>query len=74
MLGVCAEAGIALLLPISPEIRTLVEDAAVPKRVHDVKTAMHALHGQGIELRGRCDDSMLLFLRAQSDTRHADYC
>jgi DNA polymerase-1 len=60
MLGVCAEAGIALSLPISPESRNLLEDAAVPKRVHDVKTAMHALHGQGIVLRGRCDDTMLL--------------
>jgi DNA polymerase-1 len=60
MLGVCAEPGVALSIPISPEIRNLLEDAAIPKRVHDVKTAMHALHPQGIELRGPVEDTMLL--------------
>jgi DNA polymerase-1 len=59
-LGVCAEQGIALSVSISPEIRDLLEDATVPKRVHDVKTAMHALHPRGIELRGPVEDTMLL--------------
>lgn len=58
--GVCAEAEIALNVALDGEIRALLEDAAVPKRVHDVKTAMHALRAQGIELRGGVDDTMLL--------------
>ena len=33
--GVCAEAEIALRLPLTPELRALLEDAAVPKRIHD---------------------------------------
>lgn len=60
LLGVCAEAGVALSLPITPELRALFEDASIPKRVHDVKLAMHILHAQGIALRGPVDDTMLL--------------
>jgi DNA polymerase-1 len=59
-LGVCAEPGIALSISISSEIRNLLEDATISKRVHDMKTAMHALHPQGIELRGPVEDTMLL--------------
>ena len=60
MLGVSAEQGIALALPMTPELRSLLEDASVPKRVHDVKTAMHALHAHGIEISGAIEDTMLL--------------
>jgi DNA polymerase-1 len=60
IVGVCAEPGVALALPVTPELRGLFEDAATPKRVHDMKTAMHVLHAQGIELRGAVEDTMLL--------------
>ena len=72
--GVCAEPAIALhpgdkdlspgtpalRLPLTPELRALLEDAAVPKRVHDWKLALHVLSGLGVELRGAVDDTMLL--------------
>ncbi len=58
--GVCAQAEKALCLPLSPELRALLEDAAVPRRVHDLKLAYHVLDGLGVELRGPADDSMLL--------------
>ena len=58
--GVCAEPAIALRLPLTPELRTLLEDAAVPKRVHDWKSALHLLAAQEIALRGEVDDTMLL--------------
>jgi DNA polymerase I len=58
--GVCAEAEIALRLPLTPELRALLEDSAVPKRVHDHKFALHVLDGLGIELRGPIDDTILL--------------
>jgi DNA polymerase-1 len=59
-IGVCAEAGIALAFQLDDELRVLLEDAGVPKRVHDWKAALHALRVQGIELRGVIDDAMLL--------------
>jgi DNA polymerase-1 len=58
--GACAEAGIALRLPLTPELRTLLEDAAVPKHLHDWKLALHVLGAQGVELRGPVEDTMLL--------------
>ena len=58
--GVSAEPGVGLALPLAEELRGLFEDESVSKRVHDVKAAMHALHGQGIELRGAVEDTMLL--------------
>ena len=58
--GVCADPAIALRLPVTPELRALLEDASVPKRVHDYKLALHVLGGLGIELRGPIDDDMLL--------------
>jgi DNA polymerase-1 len=60
VVGVSAEPGVALALPVSAEVRNLFQDAAISKRVHDVKTALHALHAQGIELRGPVEDTMLL--------------
>ena len=58
--GVCADPGVALRLPLTPELRALLEDASIPKRVHDYKLALHVLGGLGISLRGHVDDAMLL--------------
>jgi DNA polymerase-1 len=64
--GVCAEPSTALLLPLTSELRALLEDAAVPKQTHDWKTALHLLTAQGVALRGATalrevvDDTMLL--------------
>jgi DNA polymerase-1 len=58
--GVCAEAATALRLPLTPELRALLEDAKVPKRMHDWKSALHALGAHGVALRGAVDDTMLL--------------
>jgi DNA polymerase-1 len=58
--GVCAEAGIALRLPLTDELRSLLEDASVAKQTHDWKSALHALDGQSVALRGKLDDTMLL--------------
>jgi DNA polymerase-1 len=58
--GVCAEPGKALRLPASPELCALLADAAIPKRTHDWKSALHLLNAQGIALHGEVDDTMLL--------------
>jgi DNA polymerase-1 len=58
--GVCAQPAIALRLPPTPELRALLADAAVPKRTHDWKSALHLLAAQGIQLSGAVDDTMLL--------------
>ena len=58
--GVCAQAAIGLRLALTPELRALLEDAAVPKLVHDWKSALHALSAQGVALRGPVEDTMLL--------------
>ena len=58
-MGVCAEPARALRLALTPELRALLEDAAVPKRVHDWKQALHLLGAQAW-LRGTVDDTMLL--------------
>jgi DNA polymerase-1 len=58
--GVCADPGRALCLPLTPDLRALFQDPAVPKRVHDLKLAMHVLCGLDVELRGSVDDTMLL--------------
>ena len=58
--GVCAEPGIALSLPLDDELRALLGDANVAKQAHDCKMAMHALHALGVELAGPVDDVMLL--------------
>ncbi|MGA2045836.1 MAG: 5'-3' exonuclease H3TH domain-containing protein, partial [Roseiarcus sp.] len=59
-IGVCAEPAKALRLPLTSELRALLEDPAVPKRTHDWKSALHLLTGQGVNLRGAVDDTMLL--------------
>jgi DNA polymerase-1 len=58
--GVCAETGIALSIPLSGELRALFEDDSVPKFTHDCKLALHVLSGLGVEMRGTVDDVMLL--------------
>ncbi|MGA2569384.1 MAG: DNA polymerase I [Terracidiphilus sp.] len=58
--GVCADPARALRLPLSAELRALLEDASVPKRVHDWKLALHTLSAVGVTLRGAVDDTMLL--------------
>jgi DNA polymerase-1 len=59
-IGVCAEAACALHMELTDELRALLADAKVPKRVHDLKLALHVLGGLGVELRGHLDDTMLL--------------
>jgi DNA polymerase-1 len=58
--GVSAHPARALRLPLTSELRALLEDAAVPKRVHDWKLALHVLADMGVELRGPFDDTLLL--------------
>ena len=59
-IGTCAGPSTALRLSLTSELRALLQDAAVPKRTHDWKSALHLLTAQGIKLRGAVDDSMLL--------------
>lgn len=58
--GVCAQSGVALCLPPTPELHLLLQDPAVPKCTHDLKLAMHLLDAQGIALAGAVEDTMLL--------------
>ena len=64
--GVCAESGTALLLPLTAQLCALLEDAAIPKQTHDWKSALHLLSAQGVSLHGApalrevVDDTMLL--------------
>jgi DNA polymerase-1 len=59
-IGVSAEAGKGLCLSLTAELKTLFEDASVPKRIHDLKLALHVLCGLEVELHGSVDDPMLL--------------
>ena len=59
-IGVCAETGTAVRLPLTAALKALLEDETVPKRAHDLKLCFHVLHGLGIQLRGAVDDAMLL--------------
>jgi DNA polymerase-1 len=62
-IGVSAEAGVALILRLGDGhdavVRGLLEDAAVPKRVHDLKGTLRTLEQQGVALAGAGDDLML---------------
>jgi DNA polymerase-1 len=58
--GLCADPATALRLPLTSELRTLLEDPAVPKQTHDWKSALHLLSAQGVTLSGAVDDTMLL--------------
>ncbi len=59
-IGVSAETGNGLCLPLTPELKKLFEDSSVPKRVHDLKLALHVLCGLEVDLQGKVDDAMLL--------------
>jgi DNA polymerase I len=59
-IGLSTEVGKGLCLPLTPELKALFQDPAVPKRVHDLKLALHVLCGLNVELHGRVDDSQLL--------------
>lgn len=59
-LGACTETGTSLKLRLTPELRSLLEDAQVPKQVHDLKLALHVLSDVGTTLCGALDDTMLL--------------
>jgi DNA polymerase-1 len=59
-LGVSAEAGRALKLELTPELRALLEDEALKKATHDLKLAMHVLAEERVALKGAVDDTMLL--------------
>ena len=54
------EPELAIRLELSPQLRSLLEDAEVPKIVHDWKTALHRLAALGVTLRGPVSDTMLL--------------
>ena len=58
--GVSASQERALLLPLTAELRALLEDASVPKQMHDWKATFYSVAAQGVELRGAVDDTMLL--------------
>jgi len=62
-IGVSAEAGRGLILRLGvvgdEALHELLEDASVPKRVHDLKVTLRTLQQHGIELAGAGDDLML---------------
>jgi DNA polymerase-1 len=61
--AVSAEPGVALRLALDSDegrrLRAWLEDAAIPKSVHDLKAALRVLEAHGITLAGVCDDVML---------------
>ncbi len=57
-IGVAAAADEALLVPLDA-VRELLEDAVIPKRVHDLKGALRVLESHGVALRDATDDVML---------------
>ena len=59
-IGVSAEPARALRLPLTVELRALLEDPTVPKQTHDCKSALHLFIKQCLTLRGALDDTMLL--------------
>ena len=58
--GACAEPGVALRLPLTSDLRKLLEDDRIPKQVHDLKASLHVCDAQQVALRGAIDDTMLL--------------
>ena len=59
-IGVSVDVGKGLCLSLTPELKALFQDPAVPKRVHDLKLAFHVVCGLGVDLQGKVDDSQLL--------------
>jgi DNA polymerase I len=45
--------------PLADRVKRLLEDAATPKVIHDLKSALHYFSGQGITLAGVRHDAML---------------
>ncbi len=45
--------------PVAPVLRAALEDATLPKSVHDLKVLLRATRAQGIQLAGVRDDLML---------------
>ncbi len=70
-IGVSADSARALCLPLTPELRALLEDAKVPKQTHDWKLALHVLSGLGVEMHGAVDDLMLLSYALNPTHSHA---
>jgi DNA polymerase-1 len=59
--GLSIDAGSAMVVSLdAPGLREALEDAALPKRVHDLKAVLRALEPHGITLRGAITDVMLL--------------
>jgi DNA polymerase-1 len=56
--AVAADGDSALLVSLE-DVRVLLEDDSVPKRVHDLKGTLRVLEARGIALRGAHDDLML---------------
>ena len=59
-IGVCADPARALRFQLTPELRALLEDPSVPKRVHDLKLTLHVLGDRDVAFRGPVDDTQLL--------------
>ena len=57
-MGLAAESGVALVVPLDA-VRALLEDSNIPKRVHDLKSALRILDTHDVTLRGAADDVML---------------
>ena len=57
-IGVATTADTALMAPLDA-VKELLEDAKVPKQVHDLKGALRVLESHGVTLRGATDDLML---------------
>ena len=53
MLGVCADPALALRLPLTPELRALLEDASVPKRDSRLEAGAARLGDVGVALARR---------------------
>ena len=72
-IGFCAEAGIAATLPREQleAAQATLEDAKLPKRVHDGKSVLRALAKAGIALQGVVDDTELAGFLA--DSSRSDY-
>ena len=50
---------VSLASAVAPSLRTALADAGIPKAVHDLKAAIHALTAAGIEISGVRHDSRL---------------
>ena len=59
-LGLTTFDGDAMVVPLdAPGLRAALEDAAVPKHVHDLKAVLRALEPHGVTITGVRDDVML---------------